>query len=251
MGIKNIGKEEIEKILDFIRARSKGFNGIVIGMSGGIDSSVTAVLCTKAIGSKKVLALMLPFGRQSTEDAKYIAFKFGIDFKIVNIKPIVESFLTTFNIFKDKKSLGNLMARIRMCLLYGVANSQKRLVVGSGNKSEILTGYFTRYGDGGVDILPIGDLYKTQIFQLAKILGIPERILKKKPSAELWEGQTDEEELGISYKHLDLILYELVDKGKHEDDIKIDGISKGEIKKVVNMFEKSKFKRKMPDICYI
>jgi NAD+ synthase len=249
--IKDIGEREVEKIAEFISRKAAGFRGVTLGMSGGIDSSVAATLCCRALGKEKVLALLMPFGHQSTEDAEAVAEQLGIEYKIINIKPVVDIFTKTSDFYRKKLPLGNLMARIRMCLLYGAANSQKRLVVGSSNKSELLTGYFTRYGDGGADILPIGGLYKTQVLQLARILELPEKIIRKKPSAGLWEGQTDEGELGISYRKLDLILHELVDEKKEPDGIDIQGMKKEEIKRIAEMVEKSGFKRRMPDVCML
>jgi len=234
MNYKDIEK----KIVKFIRERTKNFNGAVIGLSGGLDSTVVAYLTVKAIGKDKVYCLLMPYGNQSISDAEEIANLLGIKYKIINIKPIVDTFQRVADFYKDKITSGNLMARIRMCLLYGVANKQKRIVIGTGNKTEIEIGYFTKYGDGGVDIEPIGDLYKTEVKKLAKYLGVPEKIIKKKPSAGLWEGQTDEEEIGIDYNALDSVLM-----GNKADK---------KLKKIVEkMKKKTEHKRKMPEIAKV
>ena len=214
-----IDTEEISrKIVSFIKHRVgvAGLEGVVVGTSGGLDSSTVAVLCAQALGPEKTLCLILPEQNSkdpsNIEDALSLCEKFNLQFEIIEISPILESVKKAcpkLNLENEKVVFGNIKARTRMMILYAYANALCRLVVGTGNKSELATGYFTKYGDGGVDILPIGDLYKTQVRQLAKNLGVPEKILTKSPSAGLWLGQTDEEELGISYDKLDLILYGL------------------------------------------
>ncbi|MFB0560579.1 MAG: NAD+ synthase [Candidatus Lokiarchaeia archaeon] len=244
-----------ERILKFIRARviGTGFSGVVIGLSGGVDSSVTAALCVKALGSDKLLGLMLPERDSDPNDAKdaiKLAEQFKIPYEIVDITSIVDAYLNTFP--KDATDsptvVGNVKARIRMVTLYYYANNLRRLVVGSSNKSEILVGYFTKFGDGASDILPIGDLYKTQVRHLARHLGIPEEIIQKNPSAGLWKGQTDESEIGVSYNVLDLILYGL-EHWMNESEIAHElNMSLGKVNKIVEMWRKSEHKRKFPVI---
>ena len=212
-----IDTEDISrKIVSFIKHRVgvAGAEGVVIGTSGGLDSSTVAVLCAQALGPEKTLCLILPEKNSNDpsniEDALSLCEKFNLPYEIIEISPILESVKKVcpkLNLENKKVVFGNIKARTRMIILYAYANALSLLVVGTGNKSELATGYFTKYGDGGVDILPIGDLYKTQVRQLAKALGVPEKIMAKSPSAGLWPGQTDEEELGISYDQLDLILY--------------------------------------------
>jgi len=253
--------EKINKIIiKFIKEKVANANadGVVIGMSGGIDSAVVAKLCALAIGKEKVLALIMPT-RVTEENDVYDAVNFserlGIEYKIIDISKILDSFLDEIEKDnekneKNKTALGNLMARIRMCLLYYHANLLNRLVAGTGNKSEILCGYFTKFGDGACDILPIAKLYKTQVRELAEYLKIPKEIRKKVPSAGLWRGQADEEELGIPYEILDKILIELIDKNIEISEIieKLK-IEKETVKRVENLVNNSKHKRNMPEIC--
>lgn len=215
--LRTLDVEEAEKlIIDFIR-REVGNRGAVFGLSGGLDSSTTAALLVKALGRERVLALIMP-ERSSTpkvdlDDAMRIVEIFGLNYKIIEITEIVESFLEHAGRFGERLAEGNLKARIRMALLYYFANVEKRIVVGSGDRSELTIGYFTKYGDGGVDILPIGGLYKTQVRLLAKHMGIPEEITEKESSPRLWPGHSIREELGMGYDEIDAILYYHLDLG--------------------------------------
>lgn len=237
----------VERICDFIRdiVSSSGSTGVVLGLSGGIDSATVAYLCSRALGNGRVFALIMPevgiTPEQDVEDAIKVAENLGIEYKLIEINDLVKA-------FKEKAGEGskiaevNLKPRIRMVLNYYHANSMNRLVAGTGNKSELMVGYFTKYGDGGVDFLPIGDLYKTEVFQLAAYLGVPEEIIRKKPSAALWPGQTDEDEMGISYAELDEIL-KLIERGERREDEKF--------RKVLEMVERSKHKREMPPVAKV
>lgn len=225
----------IKKIEEFIRNRTKGLEGGVIGLSGGIDSAVVAYISTRALGKEKVYGLILPYGKQSIEDGELVAKKLGIEYDIVNIRPMVDIFEKQAKYFKEDLAKGNLMARVRMCLLYGAANKKSMLVLGTTNKSEMEIGYVTKHGDGAVDIEPIAHLYKTQVWEMAEELGIPKKIIEKKPSAELWAGQTDENELGFDYYTLDQIL-----QGKTE------GIEEKVIERVKNLRKGSWHKKQMP-----
>lgn len=227
--MKKISYPEIkDKIVAFISSKVSGSvaNGAVIGLSGGIDSSLTAYLTVSALGKENVLGLLLPeksiSSKQDIDDAIEVANILGIDYKIIEISPILASFSSAIPVFdsKAKTTNGNLKARTRMCILYYHANLMGGMVVGTGNKTELLLGYFTKYGDGGVDIEPIGDLYKTQVRGLSKYMGIPARMIEKTPTAGLWPGQTDESELGVSYEMADQILTMLVDEKKNISDIK-------------------------------
>jgi NAD+ synthase len=185
-------------------------------MSGGLDSSVTAALCSKAVGGKRTFGVCLPESEtrspRSIQDAEEVAKKFGIRFKSLDITHLIEGATSLLHASKKKESVipyGNLKARLRAMILYYYANTSKGLVLGTGDKSEIMLGYFTKYGDGACDIQPMADLYKSTVRDLAKHLGLPHRIFSKPSSPELWPGQIAEDELGLSYSKLDLILWRL------------------------------------------
>jgi NAD+ synthase len=244
-------------IESFIKSEvmAAGAQGAVVGMSGGLDSSTVAKLCAIALGSSNVLGLILPFRREDgdTIDAVNLAKFLGITYEVINIKQILSALQQSCEHFKHRKRLprANLVPRIRMAVLYYHANLLNYLVVGTGNKSEILTGYFTKYGDGAVDILPIGDLYKTQVRMLAEYIGIPTHILNKIPTPGLWKGQTDEDELGITYPELDLILFAL-ERGLSREEIQRETqISMRKIKLVIERLARTKHKREMPPVAKI
>ncbi len=243
--ISNFLKKALEK------ARAEGY---VLGLSGGIDSSVTAALAVKSV--KNLKALIMPeenvTPKEDIEDAIELCNKLAIDFKIIPINEIKEKIIEKAGFLGDIKSIGNLSARIRMTLLYYYANSNNLLVLGTGDKSEILMGYFTKYGDGGVDVLPIADLYKTQVRELGKYLGLSEKIITKKSSPRLWAGQEAEVELGISYDLLDKILFGLV-----ELELSIAAIARelnidiSLVKKISERVKMNEHKRRGPIICQL
>ncbi|MBU1125056.1 MAG: NAD+ synthase [Candidatus Omnitrophica bacterium] len=232
------------KIIRWIQGqvRSSKAQGIVMGLSGGIDSSVVAALSRKAVGKEKFLGLILPChsNSQDYQDAKLFARKFGIRTKVIDLTKTYDALL---KVLPSAGSLArsNLKPRLRMLVLYYYANKFNYLVCGTGNRSELLVGYFTKHGDGAVDLLPIGNLFKKQVVSLAKELSIPERIIQKAPSAGLWQGQTDESEMGISYAELDGILESLV-LGKRSSS------SNKKITKVRMMQDRSAHKRALPAI---
>lgn len=191
-------------------------NGVVIGLSGGVDSSVVASLCARALGPDHVLGVIMPCGSDSKDEEHAYALidKLGIRHVKCNLEVAFKAFAGIVNANGTLGGIlgGNLKARLRMSMLYFWANmssSRNLIVAGTGNKSEHMIGYFTKYGDGATDFEPICDFYKTEVFEMAKVLGVPEEIIDKPPSAGLWDGQTDEGELGISYKELDAILSDL------------------------------------------
>ena len=180
-----------------------GDKKVFIGISGGIDSTITAFLCVKALGRKQVFGILMPYGSQSDiEDSFSVVKQLNIKYFQKDIKPIVDQFKITDNRFVK----ANIMSRVRMTVLYAYANHQNGLVIGTTNKSEMAVGYFTKYGDGGCDLEPIAHLYKTEVFEIAKILNIPKNIITKKPTAGLWNDQTDEDEFGFTYFDLDRFL---------------------------------------------
>ena len=248
-----------QKIIKFIlrHVKKAEAEGVVIGLSGGVDSSTVASLCVSALGADKVLGLIMPSTTTSQEDindAKLIAENLGIKYEVINISPIEEKFLASCSHqdLSNKVAIGNIKPRIRMTILYYHANLLNRLVVGTGNKTEILVGYYTKYGDGGVDILPLGGLYKTQVRWLAEYLNVPNHIIWKTPTAGLWAGQTDEEELGIKYDLLDLILYGLIDlRMKPQEVAENIGIQIEIVNRVLKMIKSSEHKRKLIPVANI
>ena len=249
--------DRVSKVIqDFIRdyIYSTGCKGVVIGLSGGIDSSVTAYLTVKAIGKENVLGLIMPYRttpKEDIEDALTIANTLGIKYYIIDITGIRDSFAKLLPEFNEEERIptGNLLPRIRMTILYYYANKYNYIVVGTSDKSELLLGYFTKYGDGGVDILPIGCLYKTQVRALGKYLGIPGRIIAKPSSPRLWPGHLAEEELGFKYEDVDPVLYALFDlKLPIEETVYKTGKSIEFVKKIYEIVQKNEHKRKTPPV---
>jgi NAD+ synthase len=240
------------EIIDFIRSETHkaGVDGAVIGISGGIDSALTAALTVKALGKDKVLGIHMPESgltpSTDSEDAKTLADWLGIEFQTIDISEIILAFMASVpeSEAADKLTRGNLKARVRMSLLYFHANQLNRMVMGTGNKTEIILGYFTKYGDGGVDLEPIGGLYKTEVWELSRRIGVPESLITKKPSAGLWAGQTDEAELGISYVKVDQVLRMLELNEAPETILNTLGISIEQLNSVMKRIERSEHKRK-------
>lgn len=237
----------VKKLILWIKQQVKQAQakGVVFGLSGGVDSSVVAVLCKKAF-PKNHLALILPCfsSQQDLDDANLVVEKFKLNSQTVVLKDVYLKFCELLGLDPKSKDLSvvNIKPRLRMVTLYHFANKLNYLVVGTGNKSELTMGYFTKYGDGGVDILPLGDLTKTEVRQLAKLLSIPERIINKVPSAGLWEGQTDESEMGITYEQLDKIINCIENKKQ------LKGVDKKLFLKVVNAKNKNIHKLFPPKI---
>ncbi|MCW4032994.1 MAG: NAD+ synthase [Candidatus Bathyarchaeota archaeon] len=255
--ILRIDPESInDKIENFIKKKVEEAKatGIVIGLSGGIDSTTVVSLCKSALGADRILGLIMPSKNTKDEDiqdAKDLANQLNIDTTTINIADLEEQFESLLNYDKqiDRVAIGNILPRLRMTILYFHANSMNRLVAGTGNKSELLIGYFTKYGDGGVDMLPIGDLYKTQVRQLAEYLGISKNLIWKVPTAGLWENQTDENEIGFKYELLDLALYGLNElKLSISELTKELSISTSDAKIIMNMTVKNQHKLETPAI---
>ncbi len=244
--------ECIDVINLFIKEKldETGANGVTIGLSSGLDSAVVTKLCFDALGADKVLALILPDDdtpKADVEDAIDFAESMGIEHLTIDIFQPIEAFKKlVFFKEENKVAQGNIKARCRMIVLYAHANIMNRIVMGTGNKSELLTGYFTKFGDGGADFLPIGDLYKTQVRELAHHINIPQKIIDKVPSAGLWKDQTDEGELGINYEALDKILLGIELKLNTESIIEKSGQPKEKVLAIQKLVKRSVHKRRMP-----
>ena len=203
--------EQIEQMIRHATWRS-GSTGVVLGVSGGVDSALAAALCTRALGNNRVLGLLLPSRvsrGEDLQDAEDLCQALGIEYRILPIEPFLDPFRNLPEYQEDRYLEGNLMARIRMVMLYYRANRDRRLVCGTSNRSEYMLGYCTKYGDNAADIQPILHLYKKEVVSLARYVGIPPSILSKPPSAGLWPGQSDEGELGLSYATIDAALQAL------------------------------------------
>ncbi len=220
-------------------------SGLIFGLSGGVDSAVTGYLCNRALHDK-TMALLMPDSKispkEETEDAIKMVEELKLDYKLIDINPIVNQYSKYLE--PSERALGNLRARIRANLLYYYANLKKYLVVGSSDKSEFLIGYFTKFGDGSADILPIVSLYKTQVRKMGKFLGVSQSILSKKSSPNLWLGHFAEEELGMSYEEIDSILYCRFDKKLSIDETaELTQIDKSTVNKVEHLYQSSQHKR--------
>lgn len=246
-------KKTKDDIVEFVQNKVSEANadGLVVGLSGGIDSTLAAFLACEAVGKKNVFGIVMPSTTTPTEDKLHgtaIAQLLGINYKEIAIDSILNEFLSVTQLEEDKLSIGNLKARIRMSIIYFYANSKNYLVSGTGNKSEILIGYFTKHGDGACDIEPIGDLYKTDVYQLAKYLEIPQEIIDKPPRAGLWNNQTDEDEIGMTYELLDKILYRNLEKDIDANSIADElDIEVNDVNDIINRVYRNKHKSTVPE----
>ncbi len=223
-----------------------GHHGVVLGLSGGIDSAVGAVLARKELGKINAQCVFMPDDATPEEDhdhVKLLAETYDLNLKIQDITPIVSVFQVHCTESPNLLALANIKARIRMILLYECANMGRLLVCGTSNKSELMVGYFTKYGDGGVDIMPIADLYKTQIWELARHLEMPAPIIDKPPSAGLFKGQTDEEELKMTYDALDIVLSGIEQKFPDNAIAEAAGTSPAEVERIRTMVMANDHKR--------
>ena len=250
-----IDPEEVEgRVVEFISGEVEraGLRGGVVAVSGGVDSSTTLMLAVRALGRENVRAVTMPEGGVTSErdvrDVMDLTKQVGVTCDVVEITSIVDVMRGVLPLYDPENLIpfGNVKARLRMAIAYHFANSLDMMVIGSSNKTEWLLGYFTKYGDGGVDLMPIADLYKTQVRQLARYLGVPERIVTKTPTAGLWPGQTDEGELGVRYETLDLILYGW-ERGMKAGEIAEElGVSASTVEAVLRRVERNEHKRRLP-----
>jgi len=234
----------------FLRSETEnaGRRKLVVGLSGGLDSAVSSFLAQRALGKDGVVAVIMPY-RESTpsslSDARQVVDMLGIQSVLVDISRMVDGYFASFP-DADRVRRGNAMARARMIVLYDQSAVHNALVLGTGNKTERLLGYTTLWGDMACAVNPLGNLYKTQVRQLAKALGVPDSIVNKPPSADLWDGQTDEGELGFAYAEVDRLLYYMIDKGYEQQRLEEIGFSRDYVERVRQRIRATEFKRRMP-----
>ena len=248
-------KEVHNELVEFLRENIKkaGFSKAVLGLSGGIDSALVAYLLRDALGKENVLAIMMPYkssNPDSLNHAKLVIEDLKINSKTIEITDMIDAY------FKNEKEatslrMGNKMARERMSILFDYSSKENALVVGTSNKTEIYLGYSTQFGDSACALNPIGDLYKTNIWDLSRYLKIPNELIEKKPSADLWEGQTDEQEMGLTYKEADQVLYRMLEENKTVEEVLAEGFNKNLVDNIVRRMNRSEYKRRMPLIAKI
>jgi NAD+ synthase len=230
-----------------------GIRNAVLGLSGGIDSALTAFIAAEALGPENVYAICMPYRSSNPESeahARLVAMACGVNFSVLPITPMIDSY---FGMFPDADAMrrGNKMARERMTILFDHSALHSALVLGTSNKTELLLGYGTLYGDMASALNPVGDLYKSQVWQLSKDMGVPREVIEKKPSADLWAGQTDEDELGFSYRQVDELLYRMVDLRMSHDELLSEGFAPEFISTVYGRVRNSHFKRRLPVIAKV
>jgi NAD+ synthase len=253
-------------IAGFIRGqlRQAGFERVVLGLSGGIDSALVAFLVAEAIGAEQLLCLLLPYRTSSPAsraDAEEVVARLGCASRLVDISPIVDGYFGTEAegviapgaggseaLAASALRRGNFMARTRMMVLYDASVSWGGLVVGTGNKTESLIGYTTLFGDSACAFNPVGDLYKTQVRQLSLAMGVPDAILRKAPSADLWPGQTDEAEAGFTYHELDRLLFWMIDRRRSTGELEALGFDPATVARIERLVAGSEFKRQVPPV---
>ena len=248
-------KEVHNELVEFLRESFKkaSFSKAVLGLSGGIDSALVAYLLRDALGKENVLAIMMPYkssNPDSLNHAKLVVEDLGINSKTIEITDMIDAY------FKNEEEatslrMGNKMARERMSILFDYSSKENALVVGTSNKTEIYLGYSTQFGDSACALNPIGDLYKTNIWDLSRYLKIPNELIEKKPSADLWEGQTDEQEMGLTYKEADQVLYRMLEENKKVEEVLAEGFNKDLVDNILRRMNRSEYKRRMPLIAKI
>ena len=234
-----------DQIAQWLRQQlaAAGADGFVVGLSGGVDSATSAALGVRAAGPEQVLGVLMPCHSQPEDGrlAQKVADAFGIPTVTVDLTPVYDALTAALPPSDHPLAAANIKPRLRMITLYYLAQSRSYLVLGSGNRTELAVGYYTKYGDGGVDLLPLGGLYKTQVWELARELGVPQEVIDRPPTAGLWPGQTDEGEMGITYRELDRVL-QAIEAGNTAQ------IDPATLRKVQEMIARSAHKRAMPPI---
>jgi len=244
-------KKEKQKIIHFIKTYFKdaGFSKGIIGLSGGVDSSLVAFLAVEALGQENVVGVLMPYktsSKDSFDDGKLIAETLGIKYFVCEITPMIDAYFDNYDPNADRLRKGNMKARTRMCTLYDLAAKEHALVLGTSNKTELYLGYITQFGDGACALEPLGCLYKTEILKLAEIMGVPEIIINKTPTADLWEGQTDEGELGLSYPDADEILYALYEEMASIKELLSQGFKQEQVQHIISIVNRNRFKQSIP-----
>lgn len=240
--------DEIEKFLKQ-KLEESGAEGYVLGISGGIDSATAAKTVVEALGSDKLVGWVMP-GKPSreknVEDARELAEELGIEYREVDISPVVERFCDDTPFEPDREAEGNVRARARMIYQYMDANQNNLMVAGAGNKSELMLGYFTKYGDGAVDVSPLADMYKTEVREFAEYLGLDSKFIEKEPTAGLWEGQTDQAEISYSYGEIDPVLKKLFEEDMSPEKVVASGHGEDLVERVMELYRSSEHKRNRP-----
>jgi NAD+ synthase len=241
-----------EILVGFIRDEvgKVGFDRVVLGLSGGVDSALVAALAVRALGPERVVPVLMPYRSSSPEseaDARTVSTQLGLEPLVVDISPQVDAYFERFP-DADRGRRGNKMARERMSILYDMSWAHRALVIGTSNKTELLLGYGTIFGDMASALNPVGDLYKTQVFAMARALDLPQRVVEKAPSADLWEGQSDEQELGFQYAVVDTLLYHLVDERRARAELRNLGFDDAFVDQVSRRLRDNQYKRRLPII---
>jgi NAD+ synthase len=237
-------------LTSFIRdaVETSGTRGVVVGLSGGVDSALSAALAARALGPERVHAFLLPYRTSSPEsegDARVVAGHLAIPRRVIDISPMVDAYFDSAEPDAPAGRRGNKMARERMTILFDQAKKLDALVLGTSNKTEILLGYSTVFGDNASSLNPLGDLYKTQVWRLSRHLGLPAEVIDKAPSADLWPGQTDEGELGFSYETADAVLFLLFDRGLRPEEVVARGYDERVVSRIVSLERRFRFKRRL------
>ncbi|HWM89554.1 MAG TPA: NAD+ synthase [Thermoanaerobaculia bacterium] len=239
----------VKVLTSFIRdaVETSGMAGVVVGLSGGVDSSLAAALAARALGPERVHGFLLPYRTSSPaseRDARTVAGHLGVPHRMIDISPMVDAYFEMEPDADDGRR-GNKMARERMTILFDQARKLDALVLGTSNKTEILLGYSTVFGDNASSLNPLGDLYKAQVWQLSRYLGLPAEVVDKAPSADLWQGQTDEADLGFDYLTADEVLYLLFDEGLRPEEVVARGYEEQVVQGIVSREQRFRFKRRL------
>jgi len=237
-------------LTSFIRdaVETSGTRGVVVGLSGGVDSSLAAALAARALGPERVHGFLLPYRTSSPEseqDAWAVADHLSMSHRVIDISPMVDAYFDSAEPDAAADRRGNKMARERMTILFDQAKKLDALVLGTSNKTEILLGYSTVFGDNASSLNPLGDLYKTQVWQLSRHLGLPSQVIAKAPSADLWPGQTDEDDFGFSYEMADRVLYLLFDLGLRPEEVTAHGYDERVVRRILDLEQRFRFKRRL------